>query len=312
MFLSLTAIVIAVVPEEGFDIFIPRDTGYIDIYFTAHDNLSEIISSYILSSYDVSCAFFDLEDEAIISSLERSNARVVIDDEYSHKIEGSQIDFVSDFSGKLMHNKFCILDDQIVITGSMNPTERGINHNDNNVVIINSKHIAKNYLDEFNEMHKGIFHEGSNVRFPEVYMGDKLYENYFCPEDDCKKKVYAELSASENSIYFMTFSFTDDDIGNLLLEKYNSGFEVKGIFETTQAGSSYSQHEKLKGFSIRDNNKYTMHHKVFIIDNETVITGSYNPTKNADENNDENILIIHDKRIADIYLKEFERVMSIS
>jgi phosphatidylserine/phosphatidylglycerophosphate/cardiolipin synthase-like enzyme len=52
----------------------------------------------------------------------------------------------------------------------------------------------------------------------------------------------------------------------------------------------------------------TMHHKVFIIDNKTVITGSYNPTKNANERNDENILIIHDKKIAEKYLKEFERI----
>jgi len=51
-----------------------------------------------------------------------------------------------------------------------------------------------------------------------------------------------------------------------------------------------------------------MHHKVFIIDNETVITGSFNPTKNADLRNDENILIIHNKWIAKKYLKEFEKV----
>ena len=48
-----------------------------------------------------------------------------------------------------------------------------------------------------------------------------------------------------------------------------------------------------------------MHHKVFIIDNETVITGSYNPTSGGDERNDENMLIIHDKSIADAFLREF-------
>ena len=38
-----------------------------------------------------------------------------------------------------------------------------------------------------------------------------------------------------------------------------------------------------------------MHHKVFIIDEEIVITGSFNPSKNADTRNDENILIINKK-----------------
>ncbi len=53
-----------------------------------------------------------------------------------------------------------------------------------------------------------------------------------------------------------------------------------------------------------------MHHKVFIIDEKIVITGSYNPTKNANENNDENLLIIHDKKIAEKYLEEFNYVYS--
>ena len=57
-----------------------------------------------------------------------------------------------------------------------------------------------------------------------------------------------------------------------------------------------------------DTNKYNMHHKVFIIDSKTVITGSFNPTKNGEMNNDENILIIHDKEIAQQYEDEFESV----
>ena len=51
-----------------------------------------------------------------------------------------------------------------------------------------------------------------------------------------------------------------------------------------------------------------MHNKVFVIDNKTVITGSYNPTKNANERNDENILIIHDKKIAEKFLNEFNNL----
>ena len=56
----------------------------------------------------------------------------------------------------------------------------------------------------------------------------------------------------------------------------------------------------------KDAGKYKMHHKVFIIDNKTVATGSFNPSLSADERNDENILIIHDKRIASAFLKEFD------
>ena len=48
-----------------------------------------------------------------------------------------------------------------------------------------------------------------------------------------------------------------------------------------------------------------MHHKFFIIDNRTVITGSFNPSKNADNRNDENIVIIEDAEIAAEFLDEF-------
>ena len=50
-----------------------------------------------------------------------------------------------------------------------------------------------------------------------------------------------------------------------------------------------------------------MHHKVIIIDDETVITGSYNYSKNAENSNDENILIIKNAKIASRYFKEFKR-----
>lgn len=135
-------------------------------------------------------------------------------------------------------------------------------------------------------------------------------EVYFCQVDNCQQEVISELQHAKYNIYFMTFSFTDDDIGNFLIEKHNQGVDIKGIFEKSQI-SKYSEYEKLKQNNITvilDNNKYYMHHKVFIIDNSTVITGSYNPTRSGNEKNDENLVIIHDKSIANEYLKEFIRL----
>ena len=50
-----------------------------------------------------------------------------------------------------------------------------------------------------------------------------------------------------------------------------------------------------------------MHHKVILIDGETVITGSYNFSKNAETSNDENILILKNREIAGAFLREFRR-----
>ena len=91
-----------------------------------------------------------------------------------------------------------------------------------------------------------------------------------------------------------------------------AGITVAGVFEEGQYHSNTgTEFDNLlaAGLDVRlDGNQRNMHHKVFIIDGETVITGSYNFSRSAEERNDENTLIIHDPEIAILYLAEFERV----
>ena len=53
-----------------------------------------------------------------------------------------------------------------------------------------------------------------------------------------------------------------------------------------------------------------MHHKTFIIGDNVVITGSYNPSASGTGKNDENIVIISSEEIAGEYLEEFDYVFS--
>lgn len=43
-----------------------------------------------------------------------------------------------------------------------------------------------------------------------------------------------------------------------------------------------------------------------VIDGETVITGSFNFTKVAEENNAENLLAIRDRKLAERYIKNWQ------
>jgi phosphatidylserine/phosphatidylglycerophosphate/cardiolipin synthase-like enzyme len=131
---------------------------------------------------------------------------------------------------------------------------------------------------------------------------------YFCAVDDCEKQVVELIGTAEESIYFMTFSFTSEEIANAIIQKRN--LKVKGIIEKQQ-NSQYCQYDRLKEYNVNvkfDKNKYFMHHKVFIIDEEYIVTGSFNPTKGGNERNDENMLIIKDKAMAKRYIKEFYRI----
>jgi len=221
----------------------------------------------------------------------------------------------------LMHNKFCIIDDKIILTGSFNPTENGAYKNNNNLIIIESFYLSRNYEDEFNELWNSEFRKGNNVIYPEFYLNNKKIENYFCPEDNCAYYVAEEIKKAKNNIYFMTFSFTNSRIATAIILKHYQDLDIKGVFEARQVSKyskfnllEYSKYSKFnlleyQGIDVKkDNNKANMHHKVFIIDNQTVITGSFNPTEGADKRNDENILIMHDKAIANLFLQEFEKI----
>ncbi|MEX0799530.1 MAG: phospholipase D-like domain-containing protein, partial [Bacteriovoracaceae bacterium] len=51
-----------------------------------------------------------------------------------------------------------------------------------------------------------------------------------------------------------------------------------------------------------------LHHKFAVVDGETVIVGSQNWSASANRQNDENALVIRNKKIASAYVREFERL----
>jgi phosphatidylserine/phosphatidylglycerophosphate/cardiolipin synthase-like enzyme len=292
---------------------IPTETSKeMEVYFCPGDDCASVLINLVNSSTkSVHCALFDVDLEGLIKVMgEKSrqiDVKLVVDNENYGAIKGEGVK--KDTSSQYSHNKFCVIDGEIVTTGSFNPTFNGAYKNNNNLLIIYSKYLALNYESEFKELWNGNFGEGGKVEYPLVYLNGNKVENYFCPDDSCADKIIKELRGAQNSVYFMTFSFTDEEIADAML--FNSDIDIKGLFEKTGSGSQYSQFGRLKGFGVdveTDTNPYSMHHKVFIIDNSTVITGSMNPTASGNLKNDENILVIHDPEIASKYVDEFFRL----
>ena len=218
---------------------------------------------------------------------------------------------VGDEDPDFMHNKFMIVDNRLIWTGSMNPTSNGVNENNNNVVVIvGSPELIEDYEAEFNELWNGIFGGGEAVPYPEIEVNVTLsLEVYFAPEDDVEDQIIEEINSAETAIYFATFTFTSQNIANALIQEHNEGVMINGIYESFQSGG-YSTYSLLLNSGIeviKDGNPAVMHNKLFIIDNYTVITGSFNPTKHAEEDNDENLLIIHNRVIAERFAVEFKK-----
>jgi len=286
-----------------------------DVYFCPRENCGQALYNAMASSTDsIHCAFYDLDLKGIISILNQKSrfvdVKVVVDGENYFDSLNKSFVRTDNKRSALMHNKFCIIDNKIVSTGSFNPTYNDNDKNNNNLVIFKSPELARNYENEFNEMWNGKFGGGEKTANPVLMLNSTKVETYFCPEDWCTNKILAALSLANKSIYFMTFSFTSEPIGDYLVKRHKEGIEIKGIFEKSQE-SNYSQYSKLKNAGINvtfDTNKYNMHHKVFIIDESIVITGSFNPSKNAETSNDENVMIIHNKEISQKFVDEFKRL----
>ncbi len=239
-----------------------------------------------------------------------------MDEESIRMIQEAGIAVVNDRArGGLMHNKFLVFDKEYVWTGSFNTTYNGANKNNNNAVYIHSKELAGNYDNEFKEMFSdGKFGGESDTtlihRIVTMPDGTEIM-SLFAPENKVDQVVIEKIYEAESQIRFLVFSFTLDDIGQAMIDKARMKVDVKGVFERRGANSKYSEYPRLleAGLDVRlDANKYICHHKVIIIDDNIVLTGSFNFSKNATEKNDENLLVINNRRIAKKYLEEFERL----
>lgn len=137
---------------------------------------------------------------------------------------------------------------------------------------------------------------------------------YFSPKGGCADQVIYWMKRANSSIHIMIYSFTLDSIGNAILEAYERGVEVQVIFEKSQI-SQYSEYYRLKsaGVMVRvDTNPHLMHHKVMIVDGIVVLTGSFNWSASAENENNENLIVIKSKAIAEVYEAEFKKIWSQS
>jgi phosphatidylserine/phosphatidylglycerophosphate/cardiolipin synthase-like enzyme len=235
------------------------------------------------------------------------------------RVTAAGIPTVEDGREPIMHDKFVVIDGAIVWTGSMNFTSNDVYRNDNNLIEITSPRLAANYTTEFEEMFVarqfGPTSPGTTPN-PTITLDGTLIENYFSPEDGVAAHVVEAIGGAQQAIDFMAFTFTHDGIAQAIIDRAKAGVPVRGVFERQQAKGCcpdvYGAMREARLDVLLDGNPYKLHHKVLILDGQTVITGSYNFTASAENANDENVLIIHNAEIAAQYEAEFQRVWGMA
>jgi phosphatidylserine/phosphatidylglycerophosphate/cardiolipin synthase-like enzyme len=222
---------------------------------------------------------------------------------------------VQDDAGRsaLMHNKFWIFDNQTVWTGSTNITASGIFKQNNNVLVIRSSEIAYIYEREFQELWSKQFgpRAPSTVNNQWAILEGTPIQILFSAEDHAVSNLIALVNDAQVNIRFLAFSFTDYPLAKAMIDRSASGVDVKGIYETFGSTSTGSEMKTFWCANVpvrQDGNPSFLHDKIIIIDNRIVVTGSLNYSSNADDSNEENVVILDNPGIAALYLQEFEKL----
>lgn len=328
---------------DSSDLFIPIDlrVGYgmrssqCEVFFTdpaspyansIEGGVDEVLAEAINTSrISLDVAVYNLNLWSIRDALLKAQRRGVsirvvtdsdnLDSDEIQDLIAAGIPVIGDRRESLMHHKFVIIDRQEVWTGSMNFTVSSAYYDNNNLIRIHSEILAETYLQEFEEMFiDDLFGDMSraDTLHPSLSIAGQEVEVYFSPDDGVSARLVELLNHAEDSIHFLAFSFTSDDLGTAIRNKSREGVVVAGIMDDdqilTNQGTEFDPFRAAQLDVFKDQNRGSMHHKVIIIDSEIVITGSYNFSRSAEERNDENVLIYHSPAIAEQYLFEFQRL----
>ncbi len=314
--------------------------GWFELYFT--DPLNPVskekqggpdvplVKAIDEARVSVDAALYSLSLDSVRDALLRAQrrgvrVRMVMESENMDRadpefLREAGIPMIGDRREGLMHNKFVVIDGQEVWTGSMNLTDSGAYSDNNHIIRIRSKEVAADYTKEFEEMFLDDKFGRDDVPatpFPKVTMPDGTrLEIYFSPDDGVAAAILPLLRSAKESIYFLAYSFTANDLGEAIIERHKAGVEVHGVMEKDQVASNRGTEFdpfRQAGVDVRlDGNSGQMHHKVMIIDRSIVILGSYNFSASAEEQNDENLVVIYNPLIAAEFLKEFERIYAVA
>jgi phosphatidylserine/phosphatidylglycerophosphate/cardiolipin synthase-like enzyme len=294
----------------------PQGTGGIDgplVQAIDETRLSIDVAAYSITLNSVRNALLRAHDRGVTVRIVMESTNMDTSD--VQRLLEAGIPIVGDNRQGLMHNKFMVLDRSEVWLGSMNFTDSGTYDDNNSMIRIRSAKVAENFSVEFSEMfERNLF--GPDVLAqtpnPDITLDGTRVETFFSPDDHVLNALYSLLGASEESIYFLAFSFTSNELGAIVREKAQAGLDVKGVMDEEQISSNTGTEFdpfRQAGLDVRiDGLDGQMHHKLFIVDESILVIGSYNFSRAAEERNDENVLIIHNPLIAGFFLQEFQRV----
>jgi phosphatidylserine/phosphatidylglycerophosphate/cardiolipin synthase-like enzyme len=225
----------------------------------------------------------------------------------------ASIDVRADYNPKIFHQKFIIRDlnetTRAILTGSTNFTPTGVGthpfrKNLNHIVIIHNKWVANEYQQEFDEIWNGTFgtrrkrHEDTprNSRVSGIRV-----RAIFGPDHTPELEMMKQILKARQRVDFAIFTFSQSSgIDDVMIARAGGELAIRGAFDRMQGNQVWASSHGLAAagveifFTNRGQSLGKLHHKLMVIDDRLIISGSFNYTGPANRLNDENILVIGD------------------
>ncbi len=150
----------------------------------------------------------------------------------------------------------------------------------------------------------------SIARAANINLNNTPVQVCFSPDDACTDLIINTLDKAKSEILLQAYSFTSEEIASALVKAHKKGIQVEVVLDKSNRSAKNSAGNVTSQMGIPtylDARHGIANNKVVIIDRETLITGSFNFTKAAEEKNAENFLIIKNKGLAGHYLNNWKK-----
>ena len=134
---------------------------------------------------------------------------------------------------------------------------------------------------------------------------------YFSPGDTCLRRLCDLMRGCKSTLDICVFTIADDRLTDAILECHARGIQVRVVSDNDKQHDSGSDIVRLRdhGVAVRvDDGPYHMHHKFALFDGRLLANGSFNWTRSATHNNDENLVVTDDANLVRVFNLQFGKL----
>lgn len=133
---------------------------------------------------------------------------------------------------------------------------------------------------------------------------------FFSPGTTCVQEIVRQFQQAKRTADVCVFTITDDRITRAIIAAHQRGVNVRVLTDDEKSRDLGSDIRRLVDAGITCKmdigNPAHMHHKFAIFDGKLLLNGSFNWTRSASENNEENLIITPDPVLVQAFAARFE------